>query len=533
MLTIANLTMRFAGQVLFEDVNAKFETGRHYGLIGANGSGKSTMMKILSGQLEPSSGNVSYPPTSRMATLSQDQFAFDEYRVLDTVMMGHQKLWQVHEERERLYSLPEMSEEEGIRVADLEVEYAELDGYSAPARAGELLMGVDIPTSMHEKKMSEIAPGLKLRVLLTQVLFSNPDIMLLDEPTNNLDINTIRWLESTLQKYEGTLIIVSHDRHFLNSVCTHTADLDYKNLQLFPGNYDEYMAAAMLAKQRMEADRAKKQAKIAQLQTFVKRFSANAAKSRQATSRLKQIDKMQLEEIKPSSRRYPYIKFDPEVKLHRLALQVEGLSNGYEDAPNLFNNVNLMLEAGKKLAIIGPNGIGKTTFLKTILNQIEHREGSIQWAEKAKIGYFAQDHQEDFEQDMTLINWIEQWSLPTDDEQVLRGTLGRMLFSGDSISKSVKVLSGGEKVRMLIGKLILQRYNVLILDEPTNHLDMESIEALNIALEEFPGTIIIVSHDRQLISSLADEIIEIKHGQQTEYYQGKYEEYLAKQAETI
>jgi ATPase subunit of ABC transporter with duplicated ATPase domains len=529
MLSTSNLTMRFAGQLLFEDVTVKFETGKHFGLIGANGSGKSTFMKILSGELEASSGQVNLQGDQRMASLKQNQFEFDEYRVIDTVIMGHKKLWKIHQERNQLYSLAQMTEEQGIRAAELEMEYAELDGYSAEAKAGQLLLGVDIPTNLHYEKMSDLAPGLKLRVLLTQVLFSNPDIMLLDEPTNNLDINTIRWLEQTLKKYNGTLIIISHDRHFLNSVCTNIADLDYKNIQLFSGNYDEYMIASTVAKQRAEADRAKKQAKISQLQTFVRRFSANAAKSKQATSRLKQIDKMQLEDLKPSSRRFPYMKLTEDNKLHRLAVEINDLENGYDNNPSIFKNVNFILEAGKKLAVIGSNGIGKTTLLKTIINELESRNGSIKWAEKASVGYFPQDHEDQFEQSMSLIEWLQQWAKPGDDDQALRGVLGRLLFSGDSIKKSVNVLSGGEKVRMLIGKMILQKNNVIVLDEPTNHLDMESIESLNVALEEYPGTVILVSHDRQLVSSIATEILEIKPQGKADYYQGSYEEYLASQ----
>jgi ATPase subunit of ABC transporter with duplicated ATPase domains len=518
--------MQFAGKPLFEDVSVKFEEGGHYGLIGANGSGKSTFMKILAGTLTPSGGQVVIPGNQRVASLSQDQFAFDEYTVLDATVMGHQELWAIKEERDAIYALPEMSEEQGMRVAELEMTYAELDGYSAESRAGELLTGVGIEVGLHNKKMAEIPPGLKLRVLLTQVLFSDPDIMLLDEPTNNLDINTIRWLEDALRERSCTMIIISHDRHFLNAVCTHMADLDYGKIQLFPGNYDEYMLAATQARERMQADNARKQAKVQELQAFVRRFSANAAKSKQATSRLKQIDKIQLDEIKPSSRKYPYMKFAQEKKLHRLALECRELTNGYDDGPNLFENVKLMLEAGERLAVIGPNGIGKTTFLKTIMSDIPLRSGELKWSENANIAYFAQDHNDEFEQKVSLIEWMTQWRQEGDDEQVIRGILGRMLFSGDAISKPVSVLSGGEKVRMLLGKFILQKANVMVLDEPTNHLDMESIESLNMALEEFPGTIIFVSHDRQLVSSLATQVLEIKPEGKTDYYQGKYEDYL-------
>ena len=527
MLSTANITMQFAAKPLFEDVSVKFESGARYGLIGANGAGKSTFMKILAGTLEPTNGQVSLLANQRLASLNQDQFAFEDYTVIDTVVMGHQDLWKIKQERDALYNLPEMDEEQGMRVADLEMQYAELDGYSAEARAGELLLGVDIPTDLHNKLMSEIAPGLKLRVLLTQVLFAEPDIMLLDEPTNNLDINTIRWLEDALRQRHCTMIIISHDRHFLNSVCTHTADLDYGRVQLFPGNYDEYMAMALQARQRSEKDNARKQAKIKELQDFARRFSANAAKSKQATSRLKQIDKIQLEDLKPSSRRFPFIRFEQEKKLHRLALEVNGLTNGYDPEQPLFKDVNLLLEAGQKIAVIGPNGIGKTTLIRTLLNEMTPQVGNIKWSENNNIAYFAQDHGDQFESDLNLFDWMQQWGKPGDDEQVIRGVLGRLLFSGNDITKPVKVTSGGEKVRLMLGKMTLQRPNILVMDEPTNHLDMESIEALNMGIEQFAGTVLLVSHDRQLVSSVATEIIELQPDSKVSHYRGNYEDYLA------
>ncbi len=529
MLSTANLTMQFGSKPLFENVSVKFEEGGHYGLIGANGSGKSTFLKILSGKLEATQGSVTFGPNERVASLSQDQFAFEEFNVIDAVIMGHKELWTIKQERDAIYALPEMNEEQGMRVAELEMEYAEHDGYSAEARAGELLLGVDIPLELHSKKMSTLAPGLKLRVLLTQVLFSDPDIMLLDEPTNNLDINTIRWLESVLRERKCTMIIVSHDRHFLNAVCTHTADLDYGEIRLFPGSYDEYMAAAMAAKQKMQTDNARKQAKINELQAFVRRFAANAAKSRQATSRQKQIDKLQLVEVKPSSRRFPYIKFEDGKQVHRKVLETNKLTNGYGDESPLFHDVNLMIEPGERVAIIGPNGIGKSTLVKTLVADMQPTSGEVKWSENATPGYFAQDHNDQFEQGETLYEWITNWGQEGDDEQVFRGALGRMLFSGDDIKKSVKVTSGGEKVRLLLAKLTLQRPNVLVLDEPTNHLDMESIEALNMGLEEYKGTIIFVSHDRAFVSSLATQVIEIKHGGDVVHYKGHYDDYLASQ----
>ena len=529
MLSTANLTIQFGSKPLFEDVSVKFEEGGHYGLIGANGSGKSTFLKILSGDLEPTHGQVIKGPQQRIATLCQDQFAFDEFTVMDTVIMGHLDLWKIKQRRDEIYALPEMSESEGMEVAELEMQYAELDGYSAESRAGELLLGVEIPEDQHLRFMSELPPGLKLRVLLTQVLFADPDIMLLDEPTNNLDINTIRWLEHALREKTCTMIIISHDRHFLNAVCTHMADLDYGRVQLFPGNYDEYMAAAMQARQKMVSDNAKKQAKIQELQAFVRRFSANASKSRQATSRLKQIDKIELDEIKPSSRKFPYIRLEQQKKLHRLVLELDDLQGGYDTDSPLFKDVSLSIEAGQRVAVIGPNGIGKTTMLETIMDRLPKQAGGIKWSENASVGYFSQEHADDFAEDTSLLDWVAQWGQAGDDEQEIRGVLGRMLFSGDSTKKSVKVTSGGEKVRLMIGKLTLQRPNVLVLDEPTNHLDMESIESLNMALEQYEGTLIFVSHDRQFVSSLATQVIEIKPHGEVVHYKGDYESYLESQ----
>jgi ATPase subunit of ABC transporter with duplicated ATPase domains len=529
MISTANITMQFGSKPLFENVSAKFVEGAHYGLIGANGAGKSTFMKILAGTLKPTAGTVMVPPNARLASLSQDQFAYENYSLIDTVLMGHHELWTIKKRKDDIYALPEMSEKEGMEVAELEMRYAELDGYTAEARAGELLLGVDIPEACHYQLMSTLAPGLKLRVLLTQVLFSDPDIMLLDEPTNNLDINTIRWLENVLQEKSCTLIIISHDRHFLNTVCTHTADLDYGSITLFPGSYDEYMAEAMKAREQKQADLARKQAKVTELQDFVRRFSANASKSKQATSRQKQIEKIVIEKVKPSSRRFPYIRIEPEKELHRFVCEVGKLSNGYDDHPDLFKNLDLHIEAGQKVAIIGPSGIGKTTLLKTLAGVMPPRTGFVKWSENANLGYFAQDHESIFETDSNLYDWMSQWGQPGDDEQVIRGALGRMLFSGDDIKKSVRVTSGGEKVRLLLAKLTLQRPNILLLDEPTNHLDMESIEALNMGLEQYPGTVFFVSHDRMFVSSVATQIIEMQPGAQVTHYLGTYEDYLASQ----
>ena len=524
VLVTSNVTMQFGSKPLFENISVKFGGGNRYGLIGANGSGKSTFMKILGGDLEPTLGNVSLDPNERIGKLRQDQFAFETFTVLDTVIMGHGELWEVKQERDRIYGLAEMSEEDGYKVADLEVQYGEMDGYSAESRAGELLLGVGIPVEQHYGLMSEVAPGWKLRVLLAQALFSNPDILLLDEPTNNLDIDTIRWLEQTLNERNSTMIIISHDRHFLNMVCTHMADLDYGELRVYAGNYDEYMTAATQARERLLADNAKKKAQIADLQSFVSRFSANASKSRQATSRARQIDKIKLDEVKASSRQNPFIRFEQDKKLFRNALAVEELTKGFDNGP-LFKNFNLLLEVGEKIAILGANGVGKSTMLKTLVGELTPAHGTVKWSENAQIGYYAQDHAEDFDNDLTVFDWMSQWKSEGDDEQVVRSFLGRLLFSQDDIKKPAKVLSGGEKGRMLFGKLMMQKPNILVMDEPTNHLDMESIESLNMALEMYQGTLIFVSHDREFVSSLATRVIEITPERVVDF-SGNYEDYL-------
>jgi len=535
--------MQFGAKPLFENVSVKFGDGNRYGLIGANGCGKSTFMKILSGDLEPSAGNVSIGPDERLGILRQDQFAYEEFSVIDTVIMGHKELWQIKKERDRIYALPEMSEEDGLLVAELESEFAEMDGYTAEARAGELLLGLEIPREQHYGPMSAVAPGWKLRVLLAQALFADPDIMLLDEPTNNLDINTIRWLEGVLNERNSTMIIISHDRHFLNSVCTHMADMDYGELRVYPGNYDDYMTASTQVREQLLASNAKKKAQIAELQTFVSRFSANASKAKQATSRARQIDKIKLDEVKPSSRVNPFIRFDQTKKLHRLALEVEALSKGFDckDAggratqgavaggeKKLFKDLNLMVAVGERVAVIGPNGIGKSTLLRTLVGDLRPDDGIVKWSENSEVGYYAQDHAEDFAENISLLEWMGQWRKDTDDDQAIRATLGRLLFSQDDINKPVKVLSGGEQGRMLFGKLILQKNNIMVLDEPTNHLDMESIESLNTALENYPGTLIFVSHDREFVSSLATRIIELTPTGIVDF-NGNYEDYLASQ----
>ena len=535
MLVAANITMQFGAKPLFENVNVKFGEGYRYGLIGANGAGKSTFMKILCGALEPSAGNVSKDKHERMAYLKQDQFAYEDMRVLDVVLMGHEEMWACMQERDAIYANPEATEDDYMKAADLEHHFAEYDGYTAESRAGELLLGVGIPTEQHDGPMSQVAPGWKLRVLLCQALFANPDILLLDEPTNNLDINTIRWLEDVLNARESTMIIISHDRHFLNQVCTHMADLDYGKITIYPGNYDDFMEASQLARERQSAANAKAKERIAELQTFVRRFSANASKAKQATSRLKLIDKLKPEDVKPSSRQYPWIRFDYDEKdkLHRQAVEVENLSFAYEGAERkIFNNLSFTVNAGERIAVIGENGVGKTTLLKLLMNEVQPQFGEIRWAEKAKPGYYSQDHSALFQSETSLTDWISEYVRAGgyeggDVETLIRGTLGRLLFSGDEVKKPVNVISGGEQGRMLFGKLMLLHSNVLIMDEPTNHLDMESIESLNTGLEKFPGTLIFVSHDREFVSSLATRVFELKGDGKIIDYLGGYEDYLA------
>ncbi|MDD2663171.1 MAG: ABC-F family ATPase [Dechloromonas sp.] len=537
MLVAANITMQFGAKPLFENVNVKFGEGYRYGLIGANGAGKSTFMKILCGALEPSAGNVSKDVNERMAYLRQDQFAYEDMRVLDVVMMGHEELWSAIQERDAIYANPEASEDDYMRAAELEGKVGEYDGYTAESRAGELLLGVGIPTEQHNGPMSEVAPGWKLRVLLCQALFANPDILLLDEPTNNLDINTIRWLEDVLNNRDSTMIIISHDRHFLNQVCTHMADLDYGKITTYAGNYDDFMEAAQAARERQQNANAKAKERIAELQTFVRRFSANASKAKQATSRMKLIDKLKPEDVKPSSRQYPWIRFDydEKQKLHRQAVEIENLSFAYPGGDRkIFDNLTITINGGEKIAVIGENGVGKTTFLKLLMGELQPQYGTLKWAEKAKPGYYAQDHSAEFAGTQSLTDWIVGYARASveeggDLETLVRGTLGRLLFSGDEQKKSVNVISGGEQGRMLFGKLMLQRPNVLVLDEPTNHLDMESIEALNSGLEKFPGTLVFVSHDREFVSSLATRVFEVKGDGRIVDYLGGYEDYLASQ----
>ena len=527
MISTANITMQFGAKPLFENISIKFGDGNRYGLIGANGCGKSTFMKILCAELEATSGQVIVDPNERLGTLSQDQFAYEDFNVIDTVIMGHKSLWVIKQERDRIYGLPEMTEDDGMRVAELETQFAELDGYSAEAKAGELLLGLGISIDQHSGLMSKIAPGWKFRVLLAQALFDDPDVLLLDEPTNNLDINTIRWVEEILNQRSSTMIIISHDRHFLNSVCTHMADLDYGELRVYAGGYDEYMLAATQARARLLSDNAKKKSQISDLKDFVARFSANASKARQATSRARQIEKIKLETVKASSRANPFIRFQQAKKLFRNAVEIHELSKGFEQTP-LFDKLSLTVEVGEKLAVLGANGAGKTTLLRTLLGQLEADSGNIKWSANITIGYYPQDHSDEFSLDMSVFEWMSQWQQTGDDEQAVRSYLGRLLFSQDDFNKPLKVLSGGEKGRMLLGKLMMHKPNILVMDEPTNHMDMESIESLNMALEKYEGTLIFVSHDRQFVSSLATRIMDITPKGITDFH-GNYEAYLASQ----
>jgi ATPase subunit of ABC transporter with duplicated ATPase domains len=525
LLTASNITMQFGAKPLFENVSIKFGEGNRYGLIGANGCGKSTFMKILGGDLEPSAGNVSIEPNERLGKLKQDQFAYEELRVLDVVMMGHERLWSVLKERDAIYANPDASDADYLHAAELEAKVAELDGYTAEARASELLLGVEIEQRLHDGPMANVAPGYKLRVLLAQALFADPDILLLDEPTNHLDINTIRWLEGVLNARSSTIVVISHDRHFLNSVCTHMADLDYRTLSVYPGSYDDYMIASTQARERLLSQNSKAKDRIAELEEFVRRFRANKSKARQATSRAKAIEKIKIEDVKPSSRQNPYIRFevDPKAKLHRIAVEIDQVGKAF-DQP-LFSDLSLLLEAGKRLAIIGANGSGKTTLLRTLLGELAPDQGTVKWAEKAAIGYYFQDQSSVFESDVEVFDWMKQWAREGDDDQAVRSVLGKLLFSGDDVAKPLRVLSGGERGRMLFGKLMLTHPNVLMMDEPTNHMDMESIESLNLALERYAGTLIFVSHDRQFVSSLAPHVIELGKGQFVEY-DGSYDDYL-------
>jgi ATPase subunit of ABC transporter with duplicated ATPase domains len=530
MLSTTNLAIQFDAKPLFEHVTVKFSDGNRYGLIGANGAGKSTLMKMLGGELEPSAGDITLQAGMRLGKLNQNQFAYEDERVLDVVMQGHAEMWRAMQLRDRIYADPEATDADYMKAAELEGQFAEYGGYTAEARAGSILIDAGIDESQHNVAMREVPPGLKLRVLLAQALFSRPDVLLLDEPTNNLDIHSIGWLERALNDYDATMIIISHDRHFLNQVCTHIADLDYQQLKIYPGNYDDFMLASVQARQRVESANAKAKEQISDLQEFVRRFSANASKARQATSRRRQIEKIKIEEIRPSSRQNPYIRFEQGKKLYRSTVTVEKLAFRYPGADaDVFSDLSFNIEAGQRVAIIGPNGIGKTTLMRCLAGELTPTRGSVSWVENAQPGYMPQDPQAEFEEKTDLFSWMSTWTGKADDDQIVRATLGRLLFSGDEVKKPVRVLSGGEKGRMIYGKLMLTRPNVMLMDEPTNHMDMETIESLQIGLEKYPGTLIFVSHDREFVSGLANRMIELRPDGSVTDFRGSYDEYLEAQ----
>ena len=508
MISTSGVTLQFGKRVLFKDVSIKFTPGNCYGVIGANGAGKSTFLKLLSGDIEPTKGSIDITPGERMSVLKQDHFAFDEYEVLRTVIMGNQHLVDIMDEKDAIYAKPDFSDEDGIRAGELEAEFAELNGWDAESDAAKLLNGLGIGEEYHYQKMSELDPALKVRVLLAQALFGNPDILLLDEPTNHLDLASINWLEDFLAGFENTVIVVSHDRHFLNQVCTHIADVDFGKIQLYVGNYDFWYHSSQLALQLAKDANKKKEEKIKELQTFIARFAANASKSKQATSRKKLLDKITLDDIKPSSRRYPYIAFTPDREAGDQLLLVEGISKTI-DGEKVLNNVSFTVRKGDKIAFTGPNSAGKTALFQILMGEMEPDEGSFKWGVTTTQAYLPNDNTEYFEGcELSLTDWLRQYSKDP-DESFVRGFLGRMLFSGEESLKQASVISGGEKVRCMLSKMMLSGANVLLMDEPTNHLDLESITALNDGLINFKGTLLFVSHDHQFVQIIADRIIEL------------------------
>ena len=508
MISTSGVTLQFGKRVLFKDVSIKFTPGNCYGVIGANGAGKSTFLKLLSGDIEPTKGSIDITPGERMSVLKQDHYAYDEYEVLRTVIMGNQHLVDIMDEKDAIYAKPDFSDEDGIRAGELEAEFAELNGWDAESDAAKLLNGLGIGEEYHYQKMSELDPALKVRVLLAQALFGNPDILLLDEPTNHLDLASINWLEDFLAGFENTVIVVSHDRHFLNQVCTHIADVDFGKIQLYVGNYDFWYHSSQLALQLAKDANKKKEEKIKELQTFIARFAANASKSKQATSGKKLLDKITLEDIKPSSRRYPYIAFTPDREAGDQLLLVEGISKTI-DGEKVLNNVSFTVKKGEKIAFTGPNSAGKTALFQILMGEMEPDEGSFKWGVTTTQAYLPNDNTQYFEGcELSLTDWLRQYSKDP-DESFVRGFLGRMLFSGEESLKKASVISGGEKVRCMLSKMMLSGANVLLMDEPTNHLDLESITALNDGLIAFKGTLLFVSHDHQFVQTIADRIIEL------------------------
>lgn len=508
MISTNGLTLQFGKRILFKDVNIKFTPGNCYGLIGANGTGKSTFLKILSGEIEPTSGEVAITPGERLAVLKQNHYEFDEFEVLKTVIMGHARLYAIMEEKDALYAKPDFSDEDGMKVSELECEFAELNGWDAETEAARLLNGLGIGEEFHYQKMADLSGNDKVRVLLAQALFGNPDILLLDEPTNHLDIESITWLEDFLYDFPNTVIVVSHDRHFLNKVCTHIADIDFQNISLYVGNYDFWLESSQLALQLAKDANKKKEDKIKDLQNFIQRFSANASKSKQATSRKKQLEKLTLDDIKPSSRKYPYVAFKPDREAGAQLLNVENISKVI-DGETVLNDISFMVAKGDKIAFVGPDGLAKTTLFKILMGELPADSGEFKWGVTTSQAYFPKDNSAYFDGvDLNLVDWLRQFSRDQ-EESFIRGFLGRMLFSGEETQKEANVLSGGEKVRCMLAKMMLSGANVLILDEPTNHLDLESITSLNTGLTNYEGTMLFVSHDHQFIQTVANRIIEI------------------------
>jgi ATPase subunit of ABC transporter with duplicated ATPase domains len=509
MITVSNVGLRYGERKLFEDVNIKFTPGNCYGLIGANGAGKSTFLKILSGEIEPQQGNVAITPGERLAVLKQNHFEYEEFEVLRTVIMGHARLYQVMQEKDAIYMKENFTDEDGMKAAELEGEFAELNGWEAESEASILLNGLGIGEDLHYKKMSEITGSEKVKVLLAQALFGKPDVLLLDEPTNHLDLKAINWLEEFLINFENTVIVVSHDRHFLNKVCTHIADLDFSKIQIYVGNYDFWYESSQLAQKLAQDANRKKEEKIKDLQAFIARFSANASKSKQATSRKKLLDKITLDDIRPSSRKYPFVGFTPDREIGNDLLRVEGISKSI-DGELVLNNVSFTLGKTDKIALIGENDLAKTTLFKILMGEMEPDSGSFKWGVTTSQAYFPMDNTNFFENcDLNLVDWLRQYSPKDQSDSFVRGFLGRMLFSGDEVLKKASVLSGGEKVRCMLSKMMLVGANVLLLDEPTNHLDLESITAVNNGLIAFKGPIIFASHDHQFVQTIANRIIEI------------------------
>lgn len=509
MITVSNVGLRYGDRKLFEDVNIKFTPGNCYGLIGANGAGKSTFLKILSGEIEAQSGSVHLGPGERLAVLKQNHFEYEEFEALKVVIMGHARLYEVMQEKDAIYMKADFTDEDGMKAAELEGEFAELNGWEAESEAAILLKGLGIEEELHDKKMADLSGSEKVKVLLAQALFGKPDVLLLDEPTNHLDIKAIQWLEEFLISFENTVIVVSHDRHFLNKVCTHIADLDFGKIQIYVGNYDFWYESSQLAQRMAQDANKKKEEKIKELQSFIARFSANASKSKQATSRKKLLDKISLDDIKPSSRKYPYVGFSPDREIGNDLLRVDGISKTI-DGVKVLNNVSFIMNKDDKIALVGTNELAKTTLFKILTGEMEPDEGTYKWGVTTSQSYFPKDNSEFFENsDLNLVDWLRQFSPADDSESFLRGFLGRMLFSGEEVLKKSSVLSGGEKVRCMLSKMMLSGANVLMLDEPTNHLDLESITALNNGLINFKGSMIFASHDHQFIQTIANRIIEI------------------------